>query len=101
MKNTYAQQKQTSAIKAIDLAGGQTELAKWLSAELNQDVKPSRVQKWPKIGIPVEFVKLVHKRTSVPLFELAPDLFTKEECLAIQRYMEKKKTTNSKHPTTN
>lgn len=81
MRKQFKQTPHKALLKAIEIVGGQTELARQLSAAENVKIKQSVVHKWAnQTGmVPGEYALTIKKLTGgkVTAHQLCPDIFPK------------------------
>jgi DNA-binding transcriptional regulator YdaS (Cro superfamily) len=76
-KNPFKKALIKAANKAIELAGGQTALARLLGKEFKQ----YHMQHWKNHGIPAKHAIRVEKalKRAITRYELRPDIYPKED----------------------
>jgi DNA-binding transcriptional regulator YdaS (Cro superfamily) len=62
--------------KGVEVCGSRTELATHL------DVSTSSIDKWRKVGIPAKHCTVLFYLTGIPLYEMNPDVFSRELTLS-------------------
>lgn len=62
--------------KGVEVCGSRTELATHL------DVSTSSIDKWRKTGIPAKHCTVLFYLTGIPLWEMNPDVFSRELTLS-------------------